>query len=143
MKLRIFELETEAATQQDCAAIIRAALGVEAVSAALPPPIPSAPLAEAIVEHELEPETPRRLAPAKVPKALPAPATRSAPGGGDTITARILEALKKKPMSSLELCQYLKLEPNQVYAPASAMKSKGQLENKIDENDGTRRWFVK
>lgn len=84
--------------------------------------------------------------------ALPAPAARhkklpaktAGSISSESIPGRILAALKKKPMSSLEIGQALGLEPQQVYAPCSGLKSKGLIESRVDEQgDGTRRYFAK
>lgn len=145
MKLRILEVEAEG---QDIAEIVRAALGMSGEKAVLPPPIATAipePSAEQVVTEERRPK--RRNVGAKTQKAISAPdpvsAPRSASGGGDTIPARILEALKKKPMSSVEIGQALKLELTQVYPACSQLKQRGQVDSRNDEPDGTRRYFAK
>lgn len=143
-KVRITHIEMED-EGQGIVEVIRAYLGqaqpqaLHPVAAApvgelAPPPSIAELVAPAVVKS-------RKSIPAVSPKAVSAP--RSAPGGGDSITTRIMEALQKKPMSSIELAQSLKLEPGQIYAPAHLLKKKGVVDNRIDETDGTRRYFIK
>jgi hypothetical protein len=53
---------------------------------------------------------------------------------------RILEALVKKPMTSMELAAYLQVEPKQVYGPCSVLKLKQAVVSIRDETDGQTRW---
>jgi hypothetical protein len=151
MKLRVIEIEMEDTTAANCADVIRTLLST---GSSVKPP--AQPLVTAVLElsepaaaqelEEEEDEEPRVARPKKAPQVkvtAQEKATRNAPGGGDTIGTRILEAIKKQgPMSSLELANALKLEPVQIYAPCSTMKAKGELESKLDDRDGTRRWFL-
>lgn len=106
------------------------------------------PKVEAPAQIETEPAhdegRPLISRPATPRKAIAAPqvVNRSAPGGGDTIGSRILEVLKKKPMSSLELSEAMKLEPPKVYGPLHILKKRGLVDSLNDESDGTRRWFI-
>jgi hypothetical protein len=146
MKLRSIELEMDDATAVNCAEAIRMLLSGGPTSNR---PVPVAAVHEV---PGLEPPAEEHRAPAPRPK--PARKT-AAPGArvekatvhppqssGDSIGSRILAALKKQPLSSLELAEELKLDPKQVYTPCSLLKSKGELESRIDDTDGTRRWFL-
>jgi len=56
----------------------------------------------------------------------------------------VFEAIQKKPMSSMELCQALKLEPKQAYQAAHVLVKKGLAVSRNDtDGDGTRRYFAK
>jgi hypothetical protein len=63
--------------------------------------------------------------------------------GGPSIVDRVQEALRKRPMSSMELIQFLKVPAQTVYTACSWLKSKGVVESKIEGDDETRRWYLK
>ena len=55
---------------------------------------------------------------------------------------QFLALIRKKPLSSLELCAALKVEVGVVYAVASVLRKKGLTESRLDlDGDGTRRYF--
>jgi DNA-binding transcriptional ArsR family regulator len=54
---------------------------------------------------------------------------------------RFLQAIKKRPLSALELCKELGTEISVVYALASVLRKKGLMESKSSEEDGTRRYY--
>lgn len=151
MKLTITRIELHSAELADAVdpAVVReamAALNPSAESGPTPPI--SAETVDTVVAEVAEtraiaapPEVAAPRQGARGRKAAAKPAVASE--GSSTITGRILEALQKRPMSSLELAQALKLEPSQVYAPCSLLKGKGQIENRPDPEDGTRRYFAK
>lgn len=132
--LRIVQIEIEDGNDD----VVRAALSnvfgrpQPVVSAPTAPiSVPSAAIQAGRVELTPQPK-----------KQIAAPAEAKLPREG-SIGDVILSALNKKPMSSLELAEHLKMEPAQIYAPCSAMKGKGILESRIDESgDGTRRWYL-
>jgi hypothetical protein len=93
-------------------------------------------------------EVPIELPPAADPKRTPRKALPPTEKAGveprkGTITDRILDVLRRGPRSSLELTSLLHLEPQSVYSTCSLLKSKGLLESKTDDADGTRRWHVR
>jgi hypothetical protein len=141
-RLRITQIELEDAGED----LIRVAFDALGSFTREPhPQIERPAIAPAIAAPPLQPSA---IAPVKAEKRLtgkrqdaPAP-LRQASGGGDTIPARILEALRGKPMSSLELAEKLKLQPQQVYPATSLLKTKGALKSENDPADGTRRWYV-
>lgn len=64
--------------------------------------------------------------------------------GPPSIGERVLEALRRKPLSSLELVSLLKAPAQNIYAACSYLKSKGKVDSRTDDDgDGTRRWFVR
>ncbi len=88
------------------------------------------------------------------PAQLPAPARvvvkrRKPKHGSDEkpdeatgLQARLLEAIKKKPMSAPELVAALEMTSFSVYTAAHELVKKGLLEAKNDEaRDGKRRYF--
>lgn len=98
--------------------------------------------------HKVRRGRPPKLAPEpsakKTRAAKPAKeAAGGAPAEGSTRDL-ILQQIKKRPMSSLELMQALKREdvPHQIYQACSALKSAGLVNSGIDDNDGTRRWSL-
>jgi len=110
--------------------------------------VQSAPLANGNgheVRHgrppKLSTETAAKQTNSKQTKVKETPGRAPAEGGTRDL---ILQQLKKKPMSSLELIQALKREdvPHQVYQACSALKAAGVVNSEIDETDGTRRWSL-
>lgn len=154
--LRLIHIEIDGA-EQTYADIIRGAVGglmagslVAGESLARPALLqPVRPDPPQIAAPEPVAEQPRRKAgrPKKAPAAKreaasATPALRQAPGGGDSIGQRILDALAKKPLSSMELSEHLKVQPQNIYATNSVLKGKGLIESRTDESDGTRRWCL-
>lgn len=152
MKLNITHIEMEA-EPGECSEVIRAALfpGSPAAAEALPAAIIHSPAALPPPQETAEPKEPKRRGPGAkkphkkvaTPAVAAAPALRAAPGGGDSVATRVLDALRKKPMSSIELSQALKLEPQQIYGAVHLLHKRGFTESRNDDTDGgTRRWFV-
>lgn len=149
-RLRITQIEIEDGGE----GVFRAA--IESLSRRAPEPTPSP--AQVVfedrerkqIEKEKEPE---RAAPQREPvrraakKQLTAPAAPQPakdPAGYVSISDRIVAALKKKPMSSLELSGFLKLEPKQIYTPCFTLKKQGLIDSKTDDDAaGVRRYYVK
>ncbi len=94
-----------------------------------------------------EPALPPATDPKRSVRSLPAPNAAAAPAtavnGSSSIGDLIRHALAKRPMSSMELAEALKLDVAKVYSPVSLMKKQGVLENVMDESDGTRRYQLK
>ncbi len=151
MKLRIVQIDVEAEVGADVSELIRAATtgkdgwsgspSLAPADAPSPAQLPAlAPLADAPPVHR---GRPKKALAAKCEPASTIPALRQAPGGGDSTAQLILNALAKKPLSSLELRDLLKVEPQKIYAANNSLKTKGLIESRNDENDGTRRWCLK
>jgi hypothetical protein len=132
-KVRVVQIDLE--SDEPLSALVQAALGGEMripQRAALPEPS----------NGTTELPAPRKPRQVKA-KAEPEPQHRSAPGGGQSITERVFNALKKKPQSSIELQDLLDLQPAQVYGACNHLKNQKLVESKTDDDgDGTRRWFV-
>ncbi len=108
------------------------------------PPAAALPLAAAASEpgnEKVRKGGYKRKSPNDVPAPVGAAPARSAAGGGDTINARIIQALGKKPMSSMELAQFLNLEEKQAYQACSYLKNNDRIESFVDDAvDGSRRY---
>lgn len=84
----------------------------------------------------------RRHARAQTAKAVK-PSREAAPvATPGARTAEILTLLRKKPMSSGELVEVMKVNSSIVYSTLHVMKEKGMVEGRLSDIDGTRRWFV-
>lgn len=146
--LRMILVEAEC-SPAEAAQIVRLAMlgeqGAELSNDAPAPALARVAIAEER-EHQPEPEPePVLAAPQrqrKQRKAAPErPAAPVAAIEDGTFKERILSALAKKPLSSLELAQKLGVEPTKVYSPLSLMKGKGEVESfQDDDTDGLRRY---
>lgn len=143
MKLRIIEVE---AAEGEAARIIETVLGggIPASAPTLPLQVraPAAPRALAAPAAEPVQYAKPGRRPMK-PKNQGRPESKAQPEG-ESYTARVLEALKLRPMSSLELARHLKVESPKVYTACNTLKTKGLIESRNDDQgDGTRRYFIK
>lgn len=128
-----------------------AAVPVGPVSSFGPVSTPSAETASAPDDPDPEPRSQRRgrkpgqRGPGRRKKAVgssPTPGPAAPEPSEGTNGARILEVLKKKPMSSGELIAHLACPPQSVYVPCSALKAKGAIVNRLDESAGVKRWYL-
>ncbi len=98
-----------------------------------------APVVDIPSQPERITEAPKRTRQASI--IAPAAEPEDTPGiRAGSIAERVYDALKRKPMSSIELCAALNMEPAQVYAPCKTLKDKGLIESFADDSDGTR-WY--
>jgi len=149
-RLRFTSFEIDDATLEQVA-LIRTAMGGQAVEAPAPVAEGSAAAVAAEIGGQVERDLRRVLEPkeeaavlrrprqAKAAPAAAEPEGEKLPGG---IAGQILPVLARAPRSSLELAALLKLEPKQVYMPLKMLKDKGLIVSRDDESDGTRRYFL-
>lgn len=87
----------------------------------------------------------KRTAAFHVKRSEPKAAAPKAPEEprGPSVRERVLAALGKKPMSSIELTDELRCAPAGVYEATIRLKNAGEIVGKTDdEHDGTRRWYL-
>lgn len=139
MKVRFTQIEVDEMGAAEGLELLRGAMALRS----LPGPVGVEPTPLAIEAPAVVPAVPaaRAAAPAARKPGRKAAAAEALPAP-DSTAGRVLDALKKKPMSSIELQAALKIEPQPVYQAASALKNKGLIDSRTDDaGDGTRRYF--